>query len=140
MDQHWRSETYSPGRIVTCRPCADQGRHRHVIGKWYQGGRCHFATVKDSECGKSGCRQTCRAECRTVTAGGWGIVRATAIRTQLLPECDPSSAYPPHSGGNLKRHSSRHGGTAQCAVCSPRQNGTAAEIDHVRTDRQLRPG
>src|SRR5262244_1041161 len=75
--------------------------HQH---SWYQGGRCHFATVTDFECGKSGCRQTCRAEFWHGDCCGWGI-RGTAIRTQLPPECDPSSAYPPHSGGNLKTSS-----------------------------------
>jgi hypothetical protein len=65
-----------------------KGRHCHVTGKWYQGGRCHFATVTDFESGKSGCRQTCRAECRHGDCWGKGI-RGTAIRTQLPPECDP---------------------------------------------------
>src|SRR5262245_22735694 len=78
--------------------------HQHY---WYQGGRCYFATVEDFGCAMSGCGPTCRGRGCTVTPRNGELGDLPRIRTQLPPECYLTSAYSPHSGGNLKRHSSR---------------------------------
>src|SRR5262249_33284943 len=46
----------------------------------YQGRRGHFATITDFECGKSDCRQTCRAGAGTVTAA-WAVGVPPSART-----------------------------------------------------------